>query len=220
MPSKILTLLAFLAVFSYIGPSSGLSQTTGKQLYETIGCVSCHGTNAGGNKKLRAPPIAGQDAVYLERQLKNFKYGARGYSTAEIWGVAMANVAKYLADDDITLLAGYLNSLPPVNNPATLQGNPLKGAESFQICAACHTAQGTGNPALNAPNLMILDDWYVAEQLLEFREGLRGIPEKDLIGATMAPNALILADDAAVKDVAVYIRTLRNINWNEKVAQK
>ena len=43
------------------------------------GCAACHGANGQGNQALGAPPLAGQDAAYLARQLNNFKAGRRGY---------------------------------------------------------------------------------------------------------------------------------------------
>jgi cytochrome c553 len=48
----------------------------GKKLYSSLGCASCHG--AGGNSKVPMFPIlAGKDATYLVKQLKDFQSGAR-----------------------------------------------------------------------------------------------------------------------------------------------
>ena len=44
------------------------------------GCAACHGAAGEGNQALGAPPLAGQDAAYLARQLHNFKAGRRGYA--------------------------------------------------------------------------------------------------------------------------------------------
>ena len=41
-------------------------------------CATCHGAQGEGNPQLNSPKIAGQQAWYLERQLKHFKEGARG----------------------------------------------------------------------------------------------------------------------------------------------
>ena len=48
----------------------------GKALFAP--CIACHGSRAEGNPALNAPAIAGQDAAYLERQLRNFRSERRG----------------------------------------------------------------------------------------------------------------------------------------------
>lgn len=87
--------------------------------------------------------------------------------------------------------------------------NLTAGSQAYTTCAACHGQQGEGNQALNAPKLAGLQDWYVKRQLDYFREGVRG-GEGDTIGATMRPMAMVLADDAAVRNVSAYIASLSN----------
>ncbi len=69
-------------------------------------------------------------------------------------------------------------------------------------------ADGKGLEALNAPNLVSLQDWYIVRQLKNFRDGLRGVDAKDVYGMQMRPMALTLADDQAVEDVTAYIVSL------------
>ena len=75
------------------------------------------------------------------------------------------------------------------------------------MCAACHGAQGEGNPALNAPKLAGQGDWYLKRQLQYFKSGARGAHEKDTFGKMMAPMAATLADEAAIDNVVAYIKT-------------
>jgi cytochrome c oxidase subunit 2 len=82
------------------------------------------------------------------------------------------------------------------------------GQALYATCAACHGAQGEGNAELNAPKLAGQGAWYVKRQLALFKEGARGVHEKDTFGKMMAPMAAILPDDAAIANVAAYIGTL------------
>ena len=59
--------------------------------------------------------------------------------------------------------------------------------------------------ATNAPRLKGMSDWYMARQLKNFREGVRGTHPQDPNGAQMALIAAMLADDAAIGDVIAYI---------------
>jgi cytochrome c oxidase subunit 2 len=52
-----------------------------------------------------------------------------------------------------------------------------------------------------------MSDWYMARQLRNFREGVRGTHAQDIYGAQMALVAGMLADDAAVGDVLAYLNS-------------
>lgn len=186
-----------------------LFSQTGQELYLQKTCNTCHGNKAEGNQLLGAPLLAGQEAKYLMRQLINFKTGARGYNIDDYRGKIMAAIAKSLAPAEISSLATYLNSVKPSAINYKLAGDPIKGKQLYATCAICHGEQGIGNPALNAPNLQIQHDWYIASQLTKFKNGTRGDAEYDIIGATMAPNAIGLADDKALNDISAYIYSLK-----------
>ena len=66
-------------------------------------CMSCHGKEGKAMIPLY-PHLAGQNEMYLAKQLKNFRSGARK-------DPAMAGFAKMLNDDDIANLAAYYASL-------------------------------------------------------------------------------------------------------------
>ena len=85
---------------------------------------------------------------------------------------------------------------------------PRRVQPLYAVCAACHGAQGEGNPALNAPKLAGQGDWYLKRQLQHFKSGARGAHEKDTFGKMMAPMAATLADEAAIDNVVAYIKTL------------
>jgi cytochrome c oxidase subunit 2 len=89
-------------------------------------------------------------------------------------------------------------SMPPANVAA--------GQAQYAVCAACHGAQGEGNPALNSPKLAGQQAWYVERQLNYFKQGIRG-GEGDTNGAAMIGMANMLASDEAVRNMAAYIAT-------------
>jgi len=101
------------------------------------------------------------------------------------------------------VLIGVICSLP-----VFAEGDPDRGKEFFQVCAACHGQNGEGNKALNAPASGGQNEWYVIRQLKNFRAGIRGGDPKDTFGIQMRPMAMSLPDDQAVEDVAAYISSL------------
>ncbi len=103
----------------------------------------------------------------------------------------------------------WLAALPTFGaTQALAAADPAAGAAQYAVCAACHGAGGEGNPALNAPRLAGQQAWYLRRQLHAFREGLRGTHEGDTYGAQMKPFAAMLADDAAIRNVAAYVEAL------------
>ena len=83
-----------------------------------------------------------------------------------------------------------------------------RGREVFETCVPCHNADGSGNPAVGAPNIAGMKAWYVEEQLEKFRAGVRGMQFNDVEGLRMRPMALSLPSDDDVKAVALYVETL------------
>ena len=76
-------------------------------------CIVCHGQN-GVAVNPEAPNLAGESAVYIEKQLRAFRSGARQHEVMSI-------IAKSLSDEDIGNLAAWYSAmkvsveLPKVN---------------------------------------------------------------------------------------------------------
>jgi cytochrome c553 len=66
-------------------------------------CFVCHGAD-GLAKVPGAPNLAGQNATYLVKALKDYRSGKRENEM-------MATMAKNLSDDDIALVAGYFSGI-------------------------------------------------------------------------------------------------------------
>lgn len=179
----------------------------GKAAYAT--CAACHGPDGEGNVAMNAPRLSGQGAWYLERQLKLFKTGARGTHDKDVFGKMMAPMAATLPDDAaIANVAAYIASLPDAPVATTIKGDANSGRNRYATCAACHGAEGQGLAATNAPRLQGMSDWYMATQLKNFRDGVRGTHAQDLYGGQMALVGGMLRDDAAIGDILAHINQL------------
>jgi cytochrome c oxidase subunit II len=180
---------------------------TGRTLYAV--CAACHGSEGEGNIALNSPKIAGQNSWYLRRQLEYFRSGARGAHPEDVFGAQMAPMAAVLADDAaIDHVVAYIGTLPDRPVEHTVTGNVRRGERFYRTCAVCHGHDGEGIFAMNAPRQAGMHDWYLARQLENYRNGVRGRHPGDLYGWQMAEFARILADPRAISDVVAYVNTL------------
>jgi cytochrome c oxidase subunit 2 len=83
-----------------------------------------------------------------------------------------------------------------------------RGQEVFETCVPCHNADGSGNPAVGAPNIAGMKAWYIEKELVKFRAGIRGLQFNDVEGMRMGPMALSLESEDDVKSVAHYVESL------------
>ena len=51
-----------------------------------------------------------------------------------------------------------------------------------------------------------MSDWYLARQLENFRQGIRGTHPQDFHGAQMRSMAQALKDEASINDLTTYTR--------------
>ena len=103
----------------------------------------------------------------------------------------------------------WLAALPTFGaTQALAAADPAAGAGQFAVCTACHGASAEGNPALNAPRLAGQGAWYLRRQLHAFREGRRGVHERDTYGAQMRAFAAMLPDDTSVRNLSAYVQSL------------
>ena len=170
-------------------------------------CAACHGAKGEGNPVTKAPALAGQDSVYLTRQIINLKEGKR--VSPEPLAAGMLPMLTNLKQEDIDNLVKYIGTLEKPKLVHTETGDAAKGQAAYATCAACHGMNGEGNPALKGPSLTGLPDWYIVSQLKAFKEGKRGADaSKEPEGAMMAPMAQMVVDEQAMKDLAEYIKGL------------
>jgi len=106
-------------------------------------CAQCHGSDAGGSKGF--PNLRDRDWLYggepeaIKDSITNGRNGI------------MPPLGAVLGDNGVKNVANYVRSLSglPHDKLRAELGKP----QFMQICAACHGADGKGNPQLGAPNL-------------------------------------------------------------------
>ncbi len=180
---------------------------SGQSLYAA--CASCHGQNGEGNVAMNAPKLSNQSDWYLARQLRYYKQGIRGTHKDDAAGQQMAAMAAMLADDQaIKDVVAYIDSLEHAPVDKTVTGNAKRGASYYVTCGACHGREGEGNFALNAPKLAGQKDWYLKQQLANFRTGIRGEHPDDNFGKQMILMAKMLQDEQAIDDVLTHLNQL------------
>ena len=97
--------LLMMAVLCTFG--SGAALADGAALYAEKTCLACHGKD--GKKTLTPayPKIAGQNAAYIEAQMKDIKSGSRANGSS----AAMKGIMHLVSDAEIKELALYLSKL-------------------------------------------------------------------------------------------------------------
>jgi cytochrome c len=98
----VMTLIAAAFV---AGPAIGAPD--GAKLYSEKTCNACHGPK--GDKPLMPnyPKVAGQNAAYIEAQMKDIKSGARNNGQT----AAMKGVMHLVNDEEIKAISEYLSKL-------------------------------------------------------------------------------------------------------------
>ncbi len=171
-------------------------------------CSACHGAQGEGQLALNAPKLSGQDPTYLKEQLRKYKAGIRGTHEDDIYGRQMQPMAMTLVNDTLVdNVIAYIGTMPDSPAPATVTGNVAHGAKLYEVCANCHGADGQGI-RMNAPRQAGISDWYLLNQLKNFKAGIRGSHPHDLDGKQMGFMARTLHDEQAMQDVIAYINTL------------
>lgn len=198
-------LAAGLFAAAAAAPAADLER--GAELYQL--CAQCHGDDGAGNPHFLAPAIANLPTWYVEAQLRNFEQGLRGLHPEDVGGLRMYPMAQtFYRESDIPDVAAYVASLPAVQPPHTVEGDPARGQVLYTPCTACHGPQAAGNQALNAPPLTGQSDWYLVESLQKFKAGIRGNDPRNANAQIMRGMANTLADEQAMRDVVAYIQTL------------
>jgi cytochrome c oxidase subunit II len=229
----VFTLLVAPSVLAQLYPVGADEGIDGEELFSV--CGFCHGMQGQGGPALDAPPLAGMEAWYIERQLKAFKNRVRGMHPEDVPGMQMSIVSG-MARNDATIknVAKHIESLSPGAAPELARGdvvagtarpfiwrseyaklehpepaNADRGAEIYTgSCVACHGARGEGNQILGSPRLTDLSVAYLHRQLQYFKNGVRGSNPEDVYGAQMASFAKLLADEQAIADVVAYIDSI------------
>lgn len=99
MPRYALIIMILCAVLQ----SESAQYDTGKSLYLSLGCASCHGIDASGTGNY--PALANRAEGFLAFKLRNFREGKTRNSRQEM----MVGFVQGLKDDQIAAIAHYLH---------------------------------------------------------------------------------------------------------------
>jgi len=134
-------------------------------------CASCHG--AGGNSLVTMyPKLAGQNAEYITKQLKEFKSGIRK-------DPIMAGMVAALSEQDMSELGAYFASQKPTagNGSASVLGKELyfggDASRNITACIACHGTSGKGMAKAGFPAIANQSVEYLTAQLTKFKTTAR-----------------------------------------------
>lgn len=107
------TKLFLIATLTTFG--STMVMADGAALYAEKTCIACHGKE--GKKPLIAayPKLAGQNAAYLELQMRDIKSGARANGSSAAMKGVMVNPEgdSLVSDSDMKEMAAYLSKIKP-----------------------------------------------------------------------------------------------------------
>ncbi|NQU62177.1 MAG: c-type cytochrome, partial [Rhodospirillales bacterium] len=142
-------------------------------------CMQCHGEQ-GISVNPMIPNLAGQNKLYLVKQLKEFQAGplsqGRPSGPAERHSRIMKGQVKNLENNDLWNLASFFSELPacPVNGNKVNGNKPereiaeRKPPKSARQCVECHGPQWRGTATV-VPQLGGQKRQYLLRQLYAFR---------------------------------------------------
>jgi cytochrome c553 len=164
-------------------------------------CQGCHGED-GNSLATLVPKLAGQNAAYISKQVRNFQAGIRKHAI-------MNDLAATVNDDELTDIAAYFASQNKMKGDGSAD-NPigknlfLNGETSRKIvaCINCHGVNGKGlepNPSM-IPVIGGQNKDYLRRQLINFRKGDR----------TNSPDGVMnritkTLTDAEIESLAEYV---------------
>lgn len=162
-------------------------------------CSACHGF-AGNSRADTMPILAGMNAGYLKKALQDYAAGRRPSPEMEPY----AKMAVHLGADEVaSYFAAQAREATPVKVDAAAAA---RGKAAVTQCAACHGADGKGDPAKLVPSLAGQAPGYLRNQIQLFKQDRRS-PGDEALKQMKAFMRNI--SDAAVSDLAAYYSSLR-----------
>lgn len=135
-------------------------------------CAECHAADGRGSVQFRTPAIAGQSAVYLAKQLLDFRAGLRSSPVME----PIARQLNASQSDQVTAFIATLPAPAPiaVEYPENARQLALFGQWDSGIppCDKCHGKGGRGIPP-HFPALSGQISVYTIDTLEDFRKDKR-----------------------------------------------
>lgn len=195
-------LLAPLLVALCQPAQADMIDTSGLQPWE--GCALCHSLD-GVSRMPRFPKLAGQEADYIAKQLRDFRAGRRDNdgeqmqaSAAALPAAEVEAVAQYFAELPPPPASAAEHTASPAGQALLESGDPARG---LPACLSCH---GAGQVTQSrAPRLEAQHADYLEKQLLDFQAGRR---RNDAEGVMRAVAAALTAEE--IRALAAYFSSL------------
>jgi cytochrome c553 len=186
--------ISFFAASSIIGnANAGMIDKDGMAPYEI--CALCHSLD-GVSRMAKFPKLAGQPALYIEKQIRDFLSGRRTND-----GGQMAAIVTEIDVETIGAIAEWF-SFQKAPQPDDPEGN-AEGAQLFvdYKCNTCHG--GVGRQAPFMPYLNAQHEVYLTKQMKDFRNGERTNDDGKLMQKAMAT----ISNDEISK-IAIYLASI------------
>lgn len=194
------TYFASLPIVPGTTPSNSNKAKVGQKIFElgvpyrmVAQCSACHGTHAEGRSDPGLvqdgfggfPALNGQHAQYTIKQLEDFRSGAR----ANDFNDMMHNLAKYMSDQEIELVAEYLASMEPPPVEAHGEEAAVPTPPQVASCVGCHGPSGNSISPI-FPKLAGQQEGYLLKQLSDMRSGKRDVAMMDKMVKAMTDEDL------------------------------
>lgn len=164
--------------------------------FKSAMCQGCHGED-GNSMMPDFPKLAGQYAVYIQKQIHNFQTGARRDPVMSGMAATVTN------NQDLLDISAYFASQKQMKGDMPVFS--LAGQERYTVgngCVNCHGAMGKGfapgNP--NAPVIGGQHKDYLVKQLKDFKSGARNNEASGMM--SMIAGSLT---DEEIEEVASYV---------------
>lgn len=166
---------------------------------KALTCAACHGMT-GLSVSNAMPILAGIQPAYFKKAIDDYATGKRPSPEMEPY----AKMVGVLGVDE---LAAYFGGLK--REPTTIRADAAaaeRGKAAAAQCAACHGADGRGDPAKVVPDLRGQPPGFLKSQMLLFKADKRS-PGDASLKAIKALMATI--PDATFDDLAAYFSSVR-----------
>ncbi|MFT5756027.1 MAG: cytochrome c553 [Alteromonadaceae bacterium] len=206
MKKIILTLLLGLGAINTAAALEGNAEA-GKA--KSVMCGACHG--ADGNSLVPMyPKLAGQSAIYIAKQLAEFKAGVMSGGKEGRIDPVMGGMTMALSEQDMMDLGAYYQAQTSTagNGSADALGKSLylsgDAERGITACIACHSFDGHGMPSAGFPAVASQNVDYLKGQLSKFRDGSRANDNN-----AMMRNIAIKLEDADIAALTQYMSSLK-----------
>jgi cytochrome c553 len=192
-------------------------EAEGAKLYQSKGCLACHGADANTPLMPNYPKVAGLAEEYAMIQMSDIKSGARHNGQS----AAMKGIMLNVSDAEIKVIALWLASLKvssatktvaepevPKTTPSIVEMPVVKQVDGKRLynnkgCVACHGVDGKMPIMPNYPKIAGLPQAYAIAMMKDIKSGARDNGQAMVMKGLMGS-----VSDAEMTTIAEWLTTL------------